>query len=102
MSRDSCCVFPYLPPTPLRQGNHSFAPFLISRVSSTQLLYTQTFLLYLFFLKVINTFLMGVLQGLRGKTSLVLESVGKPHSPPVPPTTTVSPQERTHREASMG
>lgn len=55
-----------------------------------------------FFLKVINTFLMGVLQGLHGKTSLVLESVGKQHSPPVPPTTTVSPQERTHREASMG
>lgn len=44
----------------------------------------------------------GCPAGAAWKTSLVLESVGKQHGPPAPPTTTVSPQERTHREASMG
>lgn len=49
-----------------------------------------------------NTFLMGILQGLHGKTNLVLWSVSKQYSPPTPTTTTVSPRETIHHAASMG
>jgi len=45
---------------------------------------------FILFLKVMNTFLMGILQGLQGKTSLVLGSAGKQYSPPIPIITTVS------------
>ena len=102
MSRDLCYVFLYLPPTPLRQGNHSFALFFIFESFLHPIIVYSRLPSLSFFLKVMNTFLMGILQGLHGKTSLVLGSVSKQCSPPTPTTTTLFPQERMHHEASMG
>lgn len=44
---------------------------------------------------------MGLLQGLHGKTDLVLRSVSKQYSPLAPNATTVSPQKRMHHEVSI-
>lgn len=107
MSRDLCHVFTSLPPTPLRQGNNSFATFLVfGSFPHPNIVYSclpyLLWLFFFFFLKVMNTFLMGIHAGPKWEDQfwslgqLVSSTVHKPQSLAL-----FSPQERMHHRLSL-